>query len=132
MTEKEIVLETIKHFTTDGNEKAYDNERGCCVYETEDGKRCGHSIHLTDEARLQISNSYRLRNTTAENVITALGDDIHQPDKSGQSTDFWNNIQSMHDHLLFNDAYTTHQKCSLILKYFSNANLTEEDLIPYF
>ena len=42
MTKQEMFNRAVRGLRSQGWEQAYSNERGSCVYETEDGKRCAY------------------------------------------------------------------------------------------
>jgi hypothetical protein len=92
-TKKEIYQDVVNLVQLQGG-RAMDD--GFCSYEASDGKICGHSMALTDEAREKLLN-LRLRGSVASNVIEELGDTCHKPEYRGHSIVFWMRVQEFHD-----------------------------------
>ena len=95
MTKSEIIDFVVNHFKT--------NPRGIghngCLYKTDEGHRCAHSICIKDEY-LEKADA----NTSASDLIYDYGDQIHLPQFQGHAgvegnlkVKFWHNIQWLHD-----------------------------------
>lgn len=89
-TKIEIIDYIVDYFQKNPRAK----DRGICVYLTSTGLRCAHSICLEDEF-VKSTNFNKLR--TARRLIKIYGDNIHKPEFRGHDTDFWMDIQQLHD-----------------------------------
>lgn len=87
-----LLDETVKHYSTDGVERALDNN-GDCMYYT-GGKMCAVGRCLTnpkDKDRILggISN--------VNNLLDRFSDNIFKKEYRGYSKKFWMQLQSLHD-----------------------------------
>lgn len=94
LTKIEIIDYVVDYFKE--NPRAKDGMN--CLYLTKTGLRCGHSICLEDDF---IKDTFIAKSTNAEILIGNHGDDIHKPEFRGHDTDFWMNIQRIHDNNYF-------------------------------
>lgn len=93
MTKIEIIDYVVNHFST--HPRAVMLDKGCS-YLTEDGRRCAHSICLTDEALDNLKDE-ELDSSAASHIIARYGDIIHKEEMRGHDYLFWNAVQSLHD-----------------------------------
>lgn len=94
LTKIEIIDYVVDYFQK--NPRAKDGTK--CLYLTKTGLRCGHSICLEDDF---VKNTPISRSTNAEILINEHGDDIHKPEFRSHDSDFWMNIQRIHDNNYF-------------------------------
>lgn len=66
-----------------------------CSYMTDDGRRCGHSIFITEEGLKKLLTFGD--QISADYVIDELGDAVHRLKYQGHSEAFWSCIQFLHD-----------------------------------
>ena len=98
LTAEQIVDETVEWY--ENNPRSIQDLDGCgstiCVYLTDDELRCAHSRCLTEESLSYVlENNYN--NGSAVNVLKQLSDECHLEQYRGQPSDFWCEIQRLHD-----------------------------------
>jgi hypothetical protein len=93
-TKKEIFQDVVNLVQSQGGRAIEDKY---CTYKTKDGKICGHSMALTDEARDTIVEKGQ-RYDGAEDTIELLGGDTcHKLEYRGYTPYFWAQLQEFHD-----------------------------------
>lgn len=94
LTKIEIIDYVVDYFQKNPRAKEKDREFPRCVYLTKTGLRCAHSICLEDEF---LKDKEIKELGSAYSVINKYGDDIHKPQFRGHESEFWSEIQILHD-----------------------------------
>lgn len=97
--EKEVLLETIHTYTS--NNRGYDEDKGMCVYETEDGKQCAVGRCMTQNG---IAFGKHLADSGKPSAVASVHERSHsgidtylKPEYQGLRIEFWEALQTLHD-----------------------------------
>lgn len=93
LTKEQIVNETVDYYKN--NERSISAFRGC-AYLTSSGARCAHSRCISEEYINRVVENFNTFNN-ASKVIEYFGDEIHIEKYRGHSSEFWDDIQRLHD-----------------------------------
>ncbi len=94
MTKIEIIDYVVDYFQKNPRATEKDGPGLRCVYLSKTGLRCAHSICIEDDF-LKGKEGKKLG--SAYSLINKYGDDIHKPEFRGHNTEFWLDIQKLHD-----------------------------------
>lgn len=115
MNKLEIIDDTIDFYSK--NKRAFNVDIEGCVYRTDEGYRCAHSRCIKDEFIDDIVEKFN-DSYNADDVISYFGDFIHKEEYQGHSDTFWNDIQNLHDRLVYWEQTDTGNKLTYLGKNF--------------
>lgn len=102
-TKEEIIIETIRHYTVDGNPRSL-SKVGYCAYHGEGGAECAFQRVLTEEGK-QYTEAHE--GERADHLIEEYGMKIIKPAYQTGDQDFWVFVQSIHDCYVSNKSIYT-------------------------
>ena len=98
-TEKDIIIETINHYTKEGNPKSV--ELGSCLYRGPAGSECAFARCVK-----VLYKDNLIEETNASGNLSELGDYIFKEQYRGFDVNFWDFIQSIHDLMVSNEKFS--------------------------
>ncbi len=114
-TKLDIINETMEFYSADVSRRAMAADSYVCMYITSDGRKCAVG-RCFDENKISQYTYDRIEGYSVNNLPITL-DNLLKEEYKGHSSEFWNNLQGLHDH--------TNNWCETGLSLFGLSELNE-------